>query len=166
MLTRKSDFISENNDTFVRNKKKKSMFETSHLHPMLVHFPIALVVFGFLADVGALLFKKEICLTKAGFYMLIIGTLAAVVTWLSGFIFTSDMSGAAGVRRETHELFATVTVILLVITSVFRIILMIKKADSSGLKWVVLALYGLAAFCVTITGFYGGTLVYVYMMPL
>jgi uncharacterized membrane protein len=142
------------------------MFDTSHLHPLIVHFPIALVIFGFLADMLALIYKKEPCLSKTGFYLLILGTLAAVVTWLTGYFFTSELSGAAGARRESHELFATITVILLIITSVFRIILMVKKAQTAGLKWIVLALYGLAAFCVAITGFYGGTLVYVYMMPL
>jgi uncharacterized membrane protein len=131
-----------------------------------VHFPIALVVFGFLADLASLFFKKEACLSKTGFYLLVIGTLAAIVTWLSGFIFTSDMSGTAGIIRGTHELFATVTVGLLLITSVFRIILMIKNIQTPGLKWIAFALYGLAAIGVTITGFYGGTLVYVYMMPL
>ena len=142
------------------------MFNTAHLHPMLVHFPIALVVFGFLADLASLFFKKEACLSKTGFYLLVIGTLAAIVTWLSGFLFTSDMSGTAGIIRETHELFATVTVGLLLITAVFRIVLMIKNVQKPGLKWIAFSLYGLTAICVTITGFYGGTLVYVYMMPL
>jgi uncharacterized membrane protein len=142
------------------------MFNTSHLHPMLVHFPIALVIFGFLAEVASLLFKKEAWLSKTGFYLLVIGTLAAIVTWLSGFIFTSDMSGAAGTMRETHALFATVTTVLLLITSVFQIILQVRNVQTSGLKWIAFALYGLAAVCVTITGFYGGTLVYSYMMPL
>lgn len=142
------------------------MFNTSHIHPMLVHFPIALVAFGFLADAVSLFYKKEACLSKTGFYLLVIGTLAAIVTWLSGFIFTSDMSGAAGTMRETHELFASITVGLLLITSVFRIILQVKNVQTPGLKWIAFALYGLAAICVTITGFYGGTLVYSYMMPL
>ena len=142
------------------------MFNTSHLHPMLVHFPIALVLFGFLADAVSLFYRKEACLSKTGFYLLVIGTLAAIVTWLSGFVFTSDMSGAAGTMRETHELFATVTVVLLLITSVFRIILQVKNVQTPGLRWIAFALYGLAAVCVTITGFYGGTLVYSYMMPL
>ena len=142
------------------------MFNTSHLHPMLVHFPIALVMFGFLADAVSLFYRKEACLSKTGFYLLVIGTLAAIVTWLSGFIFTSDMSGTAGTIRETHELFATVTTVLLMITSVFRIILHIKNVQTPGLRWIAFALYGLAAVCVTITGFYGGTLVYSYMMPL
>ena len=142
------------------------MFDTSHLHPMLVHFPIALVLFGFLFELASIIFKKETWLSKAGFYLLVIGTLAAVATWLSGFIFTSDMSGAAGKIKETHELFATVTIGLLLITSAFRIILMIREIQSAGLKWIGTALYALAALCVTFTGFYGGTLVYSYMMPL
>jgi uncharacterized membrane protein len=142
------------------------MFDTSHLHPMLVHFPIALVIVGFFAEAVSLFFKKEACLSKAGFYLLVTGTLAATVTWLSGFIFTSDMSGAAGTIRETHELFALITVILLLITSVLRIILLIKNIESIGIRWIAFALYGLAAICVAITGLYGGTLVYNYMMPL
>jgi len=142
------------------------MFDTSHLHPMLVHFPIALVLFGFLFELASVFFKKEDWLSKTGFYLLMIGTLAALVTWLSGFIFTSDMSGAAGRIRDTHMLFATVTVGLLLITTVFRIILEIRKIQSAGLQWIGTALYALAALCVTFTGFYGGTLVYSYMMPL
>jgi uncharacterized membrane protein len=142
------------------------MFDTSHLHPMLVHFPIALVAFGFMADVVYLFYKKEVCLSKTGFYLLITGTLAAVVTWLSGFIFTSSMSGSAGMIRETHELFASVTVGLLVVTSFLRIVLMVKKIESKSLNGIAFALYALAAVCVTITGYYGGTLVYNYMMPL
>jgi len=42
------------------------MFEASHIHPMLVHFPIALIMAGFLFDVIFLVFKKEQCLSKAG----------------------------------------------------------------------------------------------------
>ena len=60
------------------------MFTTNHLHPMLVHFPIALIAIGFLAELAFIFFKKEICLTKVGYYLLIVGTLAACVTWLSG----------------------------------------------------------------------------------
>jgi uncharacterized membrane protein len=142
------------------------MFDTSHIHPMLVHFPIALVIFGFLADLASLIFKKEPCLSRAGFYLLLIGTLAAIVTWLSGSVFTSEMSGVAGARKEIHALFATITTGLLLITSVLRIILVVRNSQSAGLKWISFALYALAALCVALTGFYGGTLVYVYMMPL
>lgn len=142
------------------------MFSTSHLHPMLVHFPIALVAIGFLAEFAFLLFKKEVCLTRMGFYLLVTGTVAACVTWLSGDLFTSEMAGAAGEIRETHELLATITVCLLVATMLLRSFLLYKKIENTKLKVLAFALYGLAALSVSATGFFGGTLVYNYMMPL
>jgi uncharacterized membrane protein len=142
------------------------MFDTSHLHPMLVHFPIALVVFGFLADLASLFFKKEACLSRLGFYLLILGTLSALATWLTGIFFTSEMSGSAGKIKDMHELFAWITLGTLVAASAFRVLLQSGNRENTNLKWVAFALYALAAIFVSITGFYGGTLVYNYMMPL
>lgn len=142
------------------------MFSTSHFHPMMVHFPIALVALGFLAELLALYFKKEICLTKFGFYLLVTGTLAALAAVFTGVFFTSEMAGAAGNVQKSHEFFAILTLCLLVLTSVLRIILKSSKKENTELKWLAFALYGLAAIFVSITGFFGGTLVYNYMMPL
>lgn len=142
------------------------MFSTSHFHPMLVHFPIALVVFGFMAELAYLYLKKEVCLNKTGFYLLITGTLAALIALATGTFFTAEMAGAAGAVKDTHELFAWITLGMLMITSILRIMLMTKYKESSGLKWVAFIFYGLATISVSITGFFGGTLVYNYMMPL
>ena len=76
---------------------------------MLVHFPIALVAFGFLAELVRAFYKKEVCLSKFGVYLLLSGTIAAVAAWLKGNFFTSEMSGSAGELKETHELFAGLT---------------------------------------------------------
>ena len=35
------------------------MFNPSYLHPMIVHFPIALILAGFLADLLYLFYKKQ-----------------------------------------------------------------------------------------------------------
>jgi len=142
------------------------MFDSSHFHPMLVHFPIALVVFGFLSDLASLFFKKEACLSKLGFYLLILGTLSALAAWFTGLFFTAEMSGMAGEVKQTHEIFAWLTLGTLLVTSLLRILFQSGKTESARLKWVVFTLYGLATLFVTITGFYGGTLVYNYMMPL
>lgn len=40
------------------------MLNISHLHPMLVHFPIAIVVIGFLADFIQVIIKKDECFQK------------------------------------------------------------------------------------------------------
>ena len=142
------------------------MISTSHFHPMLVHFPIALVAFGFMAEIAALYFRKEVYLSRMGFILLIFGTLSALMAWLTGNFFTAEMAGAAGEIKETHELFAMITLITLVITSVLRIVIQSKSNQNTGLKRIALLTYGLAAISVSITGYYGGTLVYNYMMSL
>jgi uncharacterized membrane protein len=142
------------------------MVPLGHLHPMLVHFPIALVVFGFIADIAALVFKKETFLAKTGFYLLIIGTLAAGAATLAGILFTSELAGEAEKVRELHELFAYITLGILSATLILRIFLKIKKLEDSNLKWLAICLYGFATVAVMLTGLYGGTLVYNFMMPL
>jgi len=142
------------------------MISTSHLHPMLVHFPIALVAFGFLAELASIYYKKEVCLSRLGFYLLIIGTLSALAAWLTGTLFTAEMAGAAGDIKETHETFALITLGLLIAASVLRIVFQAKKNADPRLKWAAFAFYGMAAISVSITGFFGGTLVYDYMMSL
>lgn len=141
------------------------MFSTSHLHPMLVHFPIALVAIGFLAEVLSLFVKKEAALSKISFYLLLTGTFFACCTWLSGVFFTSEMSGTAGEVKQTHQLFAGLSLALLLITSGLRL-LQIRYTDNRILTRVSLLTYTLASVGIAITGFYGGTLVYNYMMPL
>lgn len=143
------------------------MFALSHMHPMLVHFPIALIATGFLLELIYLFRKKEVCLTKAGYYLLILGALATVITWLSGIFFTAEMEGTAGQVLETHELMATVTVLLMIIAAAIRIYVAVKKKDSDKkLKNIAFIVYALATISVMITGFFGGTLVYNYMIPL
>jgi uncharacterized membrane protein len=141
------------------------MFSTSHLHPMLVHFPIALVLIGFLAEVLSFFMKSELALVKVGFYLLLVGTISSAVTWLSGILFTADMSGSAGEIREIHELFAGVTVVLLITALILRVFAL-RTPQNSILKWTAFLCYFLATISVAITGFYGGSLVYNYMMPL
>ncbi len=140
------------------------MFSVSHLHPMLVHFPIALIIAGFSLEIFHLIIKKEQCLTRAGFYLLLLGSLGAIAAYLAGEFFTNDMAGAAGKIQEIHELFASLTLGTVILTLLVRLYLMVKKKEETKLKWVYFGLYALSATFVGITGFYGGTLVFNYMI--
>ena len=143
------------------------MFTLSHIHPMLVHFPIALTAVGFLFEFLYLFFKNDVWLTKAGYWLLLLGTLSALVTWLSGGLFTPDMEGMAGQVREQHAIWATITLILLLITSSIRTYITVKhKEDNRILNNLAFIIYGISMISVFITGNFGGTLVYNYMMPL
>jgi uncharacterized membrane protein len=143
------------------------MIPTSHFHPMLVHFPIALLVIGFMAEVFYLFLKKEHCLSQTGFYLLIVGSLAAVAAFLSGRLFTGEMSGEAGQVRDTHALLAFTTMIVSLVAAAFRVYLKATSKESKPLlKWIALCVYLIIAVLISITGFFGGNLVYNYMMPL
>jgi uncharacterized membrane protein len=137
------------------------MFSISHLHPMVVHFPIALVLIGFLAEVVALYFKKESCLSFAGFYLLLLGTLGAAVAYFTGSFFTPHFTDVATQSaKDIHSLFATFTLWILIINSLLRIYLKWKKKENTSWKWVAFALYAIAVLFVSITGFLGGSIVY------
>jgi uncharacterized membrane protein len=143
------------------------MFNTAHLHPMIVHFPIALITIGFVAEVFSLFFRSEKCLSRTGFYLLVLGTLAAIAAWSTGQLFTNEPTQGeiVGVFAK-HETGALITMILMIIATVFRIWLVIKKQEESQLKWVAFSLYLMGFAAVTFTGYMGGTMVYNYMMAL
>lgn len=141
------------------------MFDTSHFHPMIVHFPVALIITGFLIDVISLFFNKnEPCLSKAGFYLMILGTLGAVAGYLTGEFFTSEMTGSAGELKERHAIFAKITMFVMIAASLFRIYLVWKKKENSNLKWLVFVLFFIATVAVGYTGFLGGSLVFNFMV--
>lgn len=143
------------------------MFNTAHFHPMVVHFPIALITAGFLADFIFLFFKNEKWLPKAGYYLMIIAAVSAVAAWSTGQLFTSEpLQGEIVKVFERHETGGLITMILMVLGSAFRIWLVIKKKEETPLKWVVFGIYFLAFVAVTFTGFMGGTMVYNYMMAI
>ena len=134
---------------------------------MIVHFPIALITAGFFADVAFLFFKNEKWLSKAGYFMMILGALSAVAAWSTGQLFTTEpVQGEIVKVFERHEAGGLITMILMLIGSAFRIWLVTQKKEETPLKWIAFGLYFLAFAAVTFTGFMGGTMVYNYMMTI
>jgi uncharacterized membrane protein len=143
------------------------MFNTAHFHPMIVHFPIALIMAGFLAEVVSLFFKSEKCLSKAGFYLLLLGTLSAVVAWSTGKLFTNEPTqGPVMQIFELHETGGLITMILMLLASAFRIYLVVEGKEETVLKWIAFGIYFLGFSAVAFTGYMGGSMVYDFMMPL
>jgi uncharacterized membrane protein len=137
------------------------MFSTSFLHPIVVHFPIALIITGFAADTAYLIYKKEICLRKAGFYLMVLGALGALAALLTGELFMAH-PGEGDLARmfEKHETGAWITLVTIWIGVLFRIYLVVKKKENSSLKWVVYTLYCAAFAAVAVTGHLGGYMVW------
>ena len=141
------------------------MFRIEHLHPMLVHFPIALIITGFSAEVVSLFFKHEKCLSKTGFYLMVLGTLAAIAAWSTGQLFTDHPAeGEIFSMFEKHKIGAWITMILMILCSAFRIGLIVQKKEETRLKWIAFGLYFLGFAAICLTGFWGGIMVYNFLI--
>jgi uncharacterized membrane protein len=132
---------------------------------MIVHFPIALITVGFFAEVFSLFFKSEKCLSKTGFYLMLLGSLGAIAAWSTGQLFTVEPTQGEVLKVfARHETGALITMILIIAGTIFRIWLMVKKKEGTPLKWIAFGFYLLAFIAVTFTGFMGGTMVYDFMI--
>lgn len=141
------------------------MFNSAYFHPMLVHFPIALVTVGFFFELLSVVSKKESCFQKISFYLLIAGTLTAIASVFTGMTLTFPMQGAADQARSTHAFFALLTLIVLIITLILKLIIL-RKADDKPLWWIYFMLYGVAVLLVCSTGLVGANLVYNHLIAL
>ena len=137
------------------------MIDTTHIHPMIVHFPIALLIVGFLFDLIGVFVKKDF-FSKAGFYLLILGTLGVIAAYFSGDLAGDGISEVGALKQalETHESAALLSLWIMVIASVVRIGFVAFKKHTAIFKWVALSLFFIGVLSIARTGYYGGELVF------
>lgn len=140
------------------------MILSGNFHPMTIHFPIALIMIGFIVDLVSIFIKKDPCLSRTGYYMEIFGMIAAIVAFGTGYYFTSQLSGEAGLARAEHKLFATFTLVFIILATIFRVLIVYLKKENTYLKWIALGLYLCAFIFVIYTGHLGGMLVENFLM--
>jgi len=124
------------------------------LHPILVHFPIALLFASVALDLPGYLLRRP-GLTRAGFYALVLGTLGAGVAALAG---PDHVPPEAAGLLASHEAFALVTVVLAVALVAVRFVATDGLRGLWALGYLACALVLLAA--VGLTGYYGGEMTY------
>lgn len=136
------------------------MISATHLHAMAVHFPIALLMVGFLSAIIALFSKKEFY-HKAAFYLLLLGTLGIIVTYLAGNAAGEGMEeGTLKKAMELHEQAATVSLWLTIITAGAYLSIYFFKYHKNWLKIISVLLFAGAISAIARTGYLGGQLVY------
>lgn len=136
------------------------MFDTAHIHPMLVHFPIALTLLGVLLD-ALHLYKPKKFPYPCGEVLLYFATLSAILAATAGSFFTPDFNTPVlSQAKNIHSTFAGITVTFLCIASVVYASRYVITKYSSLLHKVGFIFYVLAALSVAVTGFLGGVLVY------
>ena len=137
------------------------MFDTTHIHPMIIHFPIALLIVGFLFDFAGVFVKKEF-FSRTGFYLLILGTLGVVAAYITGNLAGKGIAEAGTLKQaiDTHEGAATLTLWLMIIASVVRLGLVLLKKYEGTFQWISLIIFLAGVLSIARTGYYGGELVF------
>ncbi|OFY21267.1 MAG: hypothetical protein A2W98_14900 [Bacteroidetes bacterium GWF2_33_38] len=131
---------------------------------MSVHFPIALIVVGIYYNFTKIYKTKSLTITSTGILLHLLGTISAVVACLTGEYFTHEHTGKAHDIKEIHELFANLTMYLMVTISILFLWIRYKKVENNTINIIILLLMGASLVSVAIAGYYGGTLVYNYMI--
>ncbi|MEP7269463.1 MAG: DUF2231 domain-containing protein [Saprospiraceae bacterium] len=136
------------------------MITAPHLHAMVIHFPIALLMAGFLSELIALFSKKQF-FKDASFYLLILGAAGALVAYASGSYAGDGMTdGILQEPLELHEDAATVTLWLVIITALFRVAMYYFNYQKAWVKWTSLLLFVVLIGYIARTGYLGGQLVF------
>ena len=129
------------------------------LHPMLVHFPIALLFVSVLFDVASVTLTRD-SLREGALWLLGLGLLGGIVAAIAGGQ-AEDAAEKAGVAKaliETHETLAYVTLGIMAILFLSRLLLRNRFSSRALAAYLVVAAVGLVA--VSATGHTGGNLVY------
>ncbi|MCU0570698.1 MAG: DUF2231 domain-containing protein [Oculatellaceae cyanobacterium Prado106] len=131
-----------------------------NIHPLFVHFPIALLSVGLLFDALGYFLKKE-SLAHAGWWCFSLGVISAVVTVFTGMQAedTISLSPAAEAVLETHEQFQIYSTAVLVGLLIWRSFRKGGLPRWGGIYWVVSAI---AVSTILYGSHFGGRLVYEY----
>lgn len=136
------------------------MLSATHLHAMFIHFPIALLIVGFLFELLSLILKKDY-LKKGAFYLLILGALGTLASYLSGNAAGEGIEeGPLKNPLELHEQAATISLWLTLATAVVYSIIAIAKFRKNWLKIFSVILFAAVIGSIARTGYLGGQLVY------
>ncbi len=132
-----------------------------NLHPLVVHFPIALLFLSLILETIALL-RKDPELSRAAWWNQIGGTAGLALTVASGLLAenTVSISGDARDLFERHELLAFLSAGIFAILLLWRIAARGNIPRQSPAAYFVLFVAGVA--CVLVGAWYGGEMVYWY----
>jgi uncharacterized membrane protein len=145
------------------------MIDITHVHPMLVHFPIVLFIVAMVLYFYNQVTHKDITTSKylvmTAFAALLLATAAAIVAAFFGDIALDAAleKGFAKGPLEEHETIAGITIAIFSILSLTQIIALWKKISLAGTRgWIFLVVMVAGFGVLTSAAWHGGELVYKY----
>lgn len=136
-----------------------------NIHPLLVHFPIVLLIAAVLFDTIGLVFKKLKWLEKSALLLYVVGTIAIIVTYFTGQSAADsiDIPSKAIPAVTDHADWAEITLWFFIVFSIVRLStgLWIKSAKQAFT--VVIVIIGfIGIYLLYLTGDHGAKLVFGY----
>ncbi|MEX2460395.1 MAG: DUF2231 domain-containing protein [Paenibacillaceae bacterium] len=130
----------------------------SHLHPIVVHFPIVMITIALLYDLVNAIWKRSLS-PKSGLWLWLI---AAVSSWVAVATGPEDDARGNTTYMDIHSILADVTAWVVTILVIFRLWMIWKENRPliKGLLVVYLLVAMASCTLVLATGFYGGKMVY------
>ncbi len=143
------------------------MIDITHIHPMLVHFPIVLFLLAVAIDFLVLLKKGDLtskdCLPSAGLVSLFLAALAAIVAATFGDI-ALDKAVELGFKvapLERHANLGFTTLLILISLTLWQIVARWRGLRlDAGKGWAFFTLSLLGIGILLTTAYFGGELVY------
>jgi len=129
------------------------------LYPMIVHFPIALLMTSVLFDAASQVFKRE-SLREGALWLLVLGLIGGALASIAGD-FAEEAAEHAGIAEsliETHETLAFITMGIFGVLLVWRLFLRNHFTPHFLTIYLLVATIGVGTLGAT--GYYGGDMVY------
>jgi len=129
------------------------------IHPMLIPFPIGLLVFSFISDLIFMWSGNPIWKDYVAFYTMLGGIIGAAAAAVPGLIDWATLTNRAAVRVANWHARVNITTLVIFIANFYL-------RTSSGAAWIsnvpslpfILSIVGLIGLC--IAGWLGGQLVF------
>ena len=130
-------------------------------HPLIIHFPIALLIVGVICDIIGILGKRDLFLT-IGFLLFALGAFTSIPAALSGNHAADTAQHIAGITNDLdwHDTLGTATTLLAVAITLIRVHFTFKKQFTGTIQYLYLTLAIGVAILVGASGYTGGRLVY------
>ncbi|MBT3601959.1 MAG: DUF2231 domain-containing protein [Candidatus Latescibacteria bacterium] len=132
-------------------------------HPLIIHFPIALLIVGTLCDAIGILGKRDFFL-RTGFLLFALGAFTCILAALTGDHVADTAQHISGIYDDLdwHDTLGTATALIAVLLTLTRAHLTFKKRFTGTVQYIYLFIGIAVAILVGASGYTGGRLVYDY----
>lgn len=130
-------------------------------HPLVIHFPIALLLVGCISDAIGILGQRD-HLQQVGYALFALGALATIPAALTGNHAANTAQHIAHITEDLdwHDTLGTATALVAVILTLIRTHLVFKKQFTGSVPYIYLLGAFIAVSLVCASGYTGGRLVY------